>query len=451
MFTCLGFGVFAMAQPSQANVTADAATTYTTYTVNTIGATGAGAGTFYASVLSGDALTINSWDYAFTLEAGTGEGFALNSEPFTVAELKQPGTDFYIVLGKEVKTGDVLTINGTYSNATAAAKIVFKNCRLTFNGTAWEVLENLGELTLHGNSNPNGAAGKLSNNLYLKRADDGVLPVLSWSYAFTAESATCFKINGENASMPEMKSTGDGLFVNLGRALSANEYVTIGGTFYCAARNVRYTIADSSFRWTGSQWEKFIIYNEYTATAVGATKDSNASTVYLYPVGGQFPNGNDPSWKNLYTFEAGSGTGLTLAGVTLSTTDIKLPGTDFFVALGATAKEGDVLTIDGSYYNDSTKIKITFDNCGLKWNGTAWESYTLYNEYTATAVGATKDSDASMVFLYPKAGVDAFPHGGGDWDSKYTFEQGSGTGLTLAGVTLSTTDIKLPGTDFFVA
>jgi hypothetical protein len=33
MFTCLGFGVFAMAQPSQANVTADAETAYTTYTL----------------------------------------------------------------------------------------------------------------------------------------------------------------------------------------------------------------------------------------------------------------------------------------------------------------------------------------------------------------------------------------------------------------------------------
>ena len=450
LFACLGFGVFAMAQPSQANVTADAETTYTTYTVNTIGATGAGSGTFYASVLSGDALTINSWDHAFTLEAGTGEGFALNGEPFTVAEVKQPDTDFYIVLGKEVKTGDVLTINGTYSNATLAAKIVFKNCRLTFNGTAWEVLENIGELTLHGNSNPNGAAGKLSNNLYLKRADDGVLPVLSWAYLFEKESDACFKINGENASMPEMKSTGDGLFVNLGRELSANEYVTIGGTFYCAARNVRYTIAESAFRWTGSQWEKFIIYNEYTATAVGATGSSDASTVYIYPVGGQFPNGNDPTWSKFYTFEQGSGTGLTLAGVTLSTTDIKLPGTDFFVALGATAKVGDVLAIDGSYYNDSTKIKITFDNCGLKWNGSAWESYTLYNEYTATAIGATGSSDASTVYIYPVGGQ--FPNGNDpSWKNIYTFEAGSGTGLTLAGVTLSTTDIKLPGTDFFVA
>ena len=450
MLACLGFGVFAMGQPSQANVTADAATTYTTYTVKTIGATGAGSDTFYASVLSGDALTINSWDHAFTLEAGTGEGFALNGEPFTVAEVKQPGTDFYIVLGKEVKTGDVLTINGTYSNATAAAKIVFKNCRLTFNGTTWEVLENIGELTLHGNSNPNGAAGKLSNNLYMTRADGGVLPVLSWSYVFTAESATCFKINGKNASMAEMKSTGDGLWVNLGRELSANEYVTIGGTFYCQAGNVRYTIAESSFRWTGSQWETYILYNEYKAKAIGATGSSSATAVYIYPVDGQFPDGKDPNWTKFYTFEQGSGTGLTLAGVSLSTTDIKLPGTDFFVALGATAKAGDILTVDGSYYNESTRIKITFSNCALKWNGTAWETYENYTEYTTTAIAATKDSNASAVYIYPTAGVDAFPHGGGDWDSKYTFEQGSGTGLTLAGVALSTTDIKLPGTDLYI-
>ena len=450
LFACLGFGVFAMEQPSQANVIADAATTYTTYTVKTIGATGAGSDTFYASVLSGDALTINSWDHAFTLEAGTGEGFALNGEPFTVAEVKQPGTDFYIVLGKEVKTGDVLTINGTYSNATAAAKIVFKNCRLTFNGTTWEVLENIGELTLHGNSNPNGAAGKLSNNLYMTRADGGVLPVLSWSYVFTAESATCFKINGENASMPEMKSTGDGLWVNLGRELSANEYVTIGGTFYCAAGNVRYTIAESTFRWTGSQWETYILYNEYKAKAIGATGSSSATAVYIYPVDGQFPDGKDPNWTKFYTFEQGSGTGLTLAGVSLSTTEIKLPGTDFFVALGATAKAGDILTVDGSYYNESTRIKITFSNCALKWNGTAWETYENYTEYTTTAIGATGSSSATAVYIYPVDGQ--FPNGNDpNWTKFYTFEQGSGTGLTLAGVSLSTTEIKLPGTDFFVA
>ena len=103
LFACLGFGVFAMAQPSQANVTADAATTYTTYTVNTIGATGAGADTFYASVLSGDALTINSWDHRFTLEAGSGEGFALNGLQTGITAIQQGLCDSTYALSGAIK------------------------------------------------------------------------------------------------------------------------------------------------------------------------------------------------------------------------------------------------------------------------------------------------------------------------------------------------------------
>ena len=461
-FMCVGAGTAAVATAENTNSYVMASAATTVRTITKAGATGASSATaLYVYAVEGDATGSGNWDDKFTLVEGTGSGIKLNGVALAY-EMKQPGNDVYLGLGEvTVAEGDILTLDGTFFSEALDSDIVFKNCGLKWNGSAWETCVvyteyKLGELNFQ-QMHP----GSL-NMAYFIRTDGEGFPAIAdentlWNTTFSYE-AGCITLNGAPVT-PGVKFPGSA-FVEFAAAPAEGDVLVIGGTFYNETLAAKYVINQSTFTWNGSAWVKAvppIVYDEYTATAIGATGSSSASAVFLYPTGGidAFPNGNDPDWANVYTFEVGSGTGLTLAGNSLSTTDIKLPGTDFFVALGATANAGDVLTVDGAYYNDTTKIKLIFDNCKLQWNGEAWVEYVEapvvnYTEYNVTAIAPANGSSATAVYLYPTAGVDAFPHGNDDWASKYAFEAGSGAGMSLGGVALTTDDIKLPGTDLFI-
>jgi hypothetical protein len=186
----------------------------------------------YGEVLEGDVLDLDSEGDFFELQEGTGVGFALNGTPLTSVTMDQPyGALLRIDLGVEASEGDVLTINGTYSNDDWGMTIVFNNCSLKYTGSAWvagtsgseeepddDVPEGytkyeLGGLDLHNNS-AFGAAAAQHDAIYLKRADGGELPVQSWEVMFAAkEDVSIFKINGEAATFSEMKSTDAGLYI----------------------------------------------------------------------------------------------------------------------------------------------------------------------------------------------------------------------------------------------
>ena len=297
-----------------------------------------------------------------------------------------------------------------------------------------------------------GATGaSTATALYVYAVEGDATGSGNWSDTFTlvAGTGSGIKLNGV-ALAYEMKQPGNDIYLGLGEVTVAEgDILTLDGTFFSEALDSEVVFKNCALKWNGSAWETYVVYNEYKTTSISATGASTATAVYIYPTEGQFPNGNDPDWANFYTFEQGSGTGLTLAGVALSTTDIKLPGTDFFVALGATANEGDILTVDGAYYNDTTKIKLVFDNCSLQWNGTAWVEYVetpavVYEVYNISKVGATGDSSASVLYLYSLGDVE-LPKAKGDWDNVYSLEAGSGTGLTLNGAAASFGDMKMPG------
>ena len=252
---------------------------YTAYNINRLGAAGGcTASVVYAYTADGDALPKEQgdWDNAYTLEEGSGAGMKLNDTVLTATEIKQPG-DLYINLGVDAVEGDVLTIDGTYYNATTARKFVFNNCKLQYNGTSWV---------------------------------------------------------------------------------------------------------------------KYIAYTTYTVDAIKAENSSSATAVYLIPADGDGNSLGSGDWGNVYTFEAESGAGLKLNDTVLTTTDIKQPGS-FFIALGTTAVAGDILTIDGTYYNATAAKKIVFNNCKLIFDGEVWENYldvvkadakTALEEYKATFV-----------------------------------------------------------------
>jgi hypothetical protein len=202
---CFGAGVATMVQSTQASgIEAQAETT--TRTITKAGqANGSTASALYLYALEGDACIegVGNWDDRYYFVADSGNGIKFNGEDFDY-EMKQPG-DIYLVLGGHTAVaGDEVTIDGTFYNSTGDTNIVFKNCGLRYNGTAWEsftpsAVHDIGALILHGNSNVGGAS-KANNQLYLMKTDGSDLPVKSWDYFFTAENADNFKVNGGTAT-----------------------------------------------------------------------------------------------------------------------------------------------------------------------------------------------------------------------------------------------------------
>ena len=468
----IGAGTLASVNASNPTVTASAETAYTTHEIGKldlhvnskpIGGAGKQNNALYLQAADGKTFPILSWDYFFIAE--NADCFKINGVAATLNEMKSTDAGMFFSFAA-LNAGDIITISGKFICEAQATKYTIAESKFRWTGSSWETYieveyteYNIGKLKF-AMMQPNAL-----NMAYFNRADSEAIPIMStendinWTEAFTflVGSGVGITLNGQAIS-PGVKFPGD-IFVEMSAAPNAGDVMVIGGTFYNQVLGVKYIIEESTFKFNGTAWENYTVvnYTEYKATAIAATKDSSASLLFIYPAGGidAFPNGNDGEWKNVYGFVAGSGEGMKLNGVALTTEDIKLPGTDLFIGLGVTAKEGDIFTIDGSYANATTGIKLTFENCALKYNGTAWETYEAtpeinYTEYTATAIAATRDSNASALHIYPTGGIDAFPNGNGDWESKYAFEAGSGEGMKLNGVALTTEDIKLPGTDLFI-
>ena len=200
-------------------------------------------------------------------------------------------------------------------------------------------------------------------------------------------------------------------------------------------------------------------YTTYTITAIGATADSDKTAINVTSVGGaELPVLEEEDWDNDYSFEEGSGTGLTLNGVSVAMVGAYLPTDYFYIILNGEAKDGDVFTIDGAFYNDTTAVKVVFVNCSLQFVDGVWETYgEIPNEpvvpevavYNVSAIRSENTSNATTLYITPADG-DGGSFGAGDWANVYTLEAGTGTGLTLGTTTLTTTDIKQPGAFFIV-
>ena len=130
----------------------------------------------------------------------------------------------------------------------------------------------------------------------------------------------------------------------------------------------------------------------YNVNGIRADVDSTPSQLYIVPEdgdGGSFDAGSwAGSWDVTFIFQPDSGTGLTKNGEKLTTTDIKQPGS-FFVNLGFTAVNGDVVILDGTWagtINDKAK-EITFNNSSLRFDGSTWQTCTAVSFGSVTASG----------------------------------------------------------------
>ena len=351
-------------------------TDYTEYEIGKVNITGGDASTVYFKSANGAEMPVDSWEYRFSFEADSGVGLTLNDTALETEDIKAPGNSVYVGLGVTAVNGDVLTIGGTFYNETLGVKYVIDESSFIFDGTEWKpygveiTTHELGALVLHVNSKPFGDAGTVNHQLYLARADEEALPVLSWDYVFSVGADGYFKVNGEVKNALEIKSTDAGFFF-LFPEMEAGDVITIGGTFVCDMLGVKYVIEESSFAWTGANWKIYIEYTDYDLGTMYVLPDSTAQRVYLR-------SNNDielpiDSWDEAFAFSYGYGNGITLNGTMISMTNsVKSVEGNLFIDLGVNAIAGDVLVISGAITCDAERVQYVFGEMTFVFDGTAW-------------------------------------------------------------------------------
>ena len=421
----------------------------------------------------------STWNAKFVLESG--DGWKVNGEKAEFGALVSSNSGLYInVASANVQVGDVLTVSGTFTYAGGMAKYVIEECGFVWNGTAWE--EKVEYETHEVGSLIFAKWTEGSNHIYLARADGQRYAIPQdgnggWSAIFLAKDGVGVTLNGTPIKVGSMKMP-NSMFINIGVAPKVGDVLTVGGTFYNTGsarldngtytyfQAIQFVVTETSFTWNGSAWvvnetpevpeeDPTKDFTAYNVTKVGANRDSKANVVYIYTVEGDALPKDQGGWDVVCTFKAGSGAGLKLNGETLTTTDIKLPG-DMYIGLGKEAAVGDVFTIDGVFYNAEKQFKLVFNNCQVQWDGTSWTTYeggeTPDNPDTPDtpvvgttnigalvvhkhSSGATSNAPkANNIYMTAKNGTE-FPVT--DWASRFTFEAGSGVGVTVNGQAVS--------------
>ena len=408
-------------------------------------------------LISETTLPTLAWgDPAFTLESGA--GMKVNGEVVTLTEVKSPEGFLYFKFDALTEEA-VVTIEGTFVCPEKGVRYIIEESKFLWNGAKWEpyveyTTYNLGELTfrqLHPGT---------TNMSYFALANGDDAPYsepseeVRWNKVFTLVAGTGVgvTINGETVN-PTIKVPG-AVFVEFASAPNANDELVIEGTYYNADLCVKYVIEESKFVWNGSAWETYVPpvqYTTYTMTKIGATGASTASVLYVYSAQGDgLPKDNGAwteDWDNVYALEEGSGLGVTVNGNAVATEAIKLPG-DLYLPLVNAVAEGDVLGLDGTFYNEAKAVKLVFEDCKLQWNGSTWVEYVPPIQYTTYELGKltlSADSKAAN-HIYLLDSNQQNLGGANDWDEyTFTFEEG---GMTLNGEPLVTTDVKDPGALF---
>ncbi|MBR2320950.1 MAG: hypothetical protein IKA57_02305 [Clostridia bacterium] len=343
-------------------------------------------------------LPFTTWSDKFNLESG--DGFKLNGNDVTTGQLVSADGNLYVSLASAgVQVGDVLSVSGTFVHTTEHAKYVIEESKFIWTGLVWEnyiepTTYNIGKVAID--------AGSSATTVNFKKANSEAFEVKdgTWSakMRFITGTGVGVTLNGAQIENPvgtakfkmnDIKLPNN-IYVGLGATAVEGDELVIGGTFYFNNGTVaaNYVIAESKFIYNGTAWELY--YDTYTVTKITGNTDCSATAVQVTMTADkEIPSGD---WDNKYTFEAGSGEGVKLNDTAIGMNDIKMPGNRFYIALGTTAVAGDVLTIDGTFYNEALARKFVFDNCKLYWDGTAWvDSYEPpVVEYEITELGVLK-------------------------------------------------------------
>ncbi|MBP3423144.1 MAG: hypothetical protein J6K86_05200 [Clostridia bacterium] len=108
-------------------------------------------------------------------------------------------------------------------------------------------------------------------------------------------------------------------------------------------------------------------------TKIAATAASSNTAIYFYAYSGDEAK-SVTDWANQYTFVEGTGDGVKYNGETLIGYDMKQPSNDIYFGLGGKAAvAGDILTLDGTFRNETLDSNIVINHGALKYNNNAWE------------------------------------------------------------------------------
>ena len=458
---------------------------YVVYTTHELGAVKfqqAGDKSVYFKPVSGAVTTAddgnNGWTARYMWKDGV--GVTVNDVKVSVG-IKFPGSIF-VDLDAAPAVNDVLKIGGTFYNKDTATQYVITETVFTWDGSAWVAepteepeIPDVPEVTYETYTVTKvGATGDSNaNTLYLYSLGGDDLPKEkhgSWDHAYTLVAGSGLTLNGAAVPGGDVKLPGD-MFMQIGADASANDIITIDGTYVNEEKAVKLVFVNCQLQFDGEKWVEYVTepdepevpdvpeieYTTYTITKIGGWISGNQT--FLYSAEGDALPKDKEDWENVYTLVAGSGNGITFNGETIDTTDIKQPG-DLYIGLGRTPVAGDIFTIDGTYYNENTARKIVFVNCVAKFDGTTWVAYAEPTEVVVHNLGklvvhrnsngsSTNKPKATALYMAIANG-SKLPYEDGNWDTEFTYESGAGWLLNGDNVTSFVKDLESSNAGLYV-
>ncbi|MBQ8725966.1 MAG: hypothetical protein IJY84_02555, partial [Clostridia bacterium] len=248
-----------------------------------------------------------------------------------------------------------------------------------------------------------------------------------------------------------VQDTSGGLYFQF-EGVNVGDVVSIGGVFVNEDLAIRYTIPESKFTWTGSEWEEYVEYTIHNLGAlelhvnssVGGASGSN-NVLYLQRADGAALPVLD--WDHGFTYESGDGWKVNGASATLNT--FKSTPDGLYLEFEAVPTDA-VVSISGTFVYSQAPVKYVIDESKFVWNGSAWEKYIEYTEYnvgtlTVNTISAPNGSAVSNEYIYilkeNGSTVD-------DW-TRYTYV--SGAGFKVNGETATLNAIQNVGSGLYLA
>ena len=389
-----------------------------------------------ASVTSGEALGVNNSSYEFAFKAGTGKGFLLNNVAHTGWTMKQPSNGVISInLGIEAKKGDSITLDGVFYNESAKAKIVFYNCALVFDGTAWATWKVYTAYSLV-TYDPlaDGSAFYAYSTDFTKPSHEGDPNAWNYMFSFEEGSGNVFMYNEENITTWKVKQPGD-FYVETGKSATSGDEIVIDGAFINAEWGIRFVFENCGLRYNGSAWEAFDANVTYKVGKLQiSSKEATANHVYLRKSNDGTLDGANGWDDNTFVLKRGK---ITLNGEVITPT-IKDPGS-LFIDLGSSANGGDVFTICGTIYN-AEKIQYVIEESSFFWTGSEWKDCVDLGSVTSIT------SSANAVYM----DVEKTQLPISSWDYAPTLTLGHG--LTIDGEEASiVNNVKSVGNELYVS
>ena len=360
-------------------------------------------------------LPFTAWSDKFNLESG--DGWKLNGNAITPAEfISADGNLFVNLTNANVQVGDVLSVSGTFVHTTENAKYVIEESKFAWNGTKWENYEGtvtpdpapdpepdpepdpdpipteyttyeMGALTVRDNVST-------KKRIYATTANYKIaeLPFQSWTDGFELESGSGLKINGEAAMIGEMHSSDNGITFTFPEVTEVGTILSIGGTFRCPTKMVKYVLEDSTFVWNGTKWEAYVEYTTYNLDGLTFRKwDASKNHMYILLIGDWArPDDGNGGWTA--DFLSKNGVGVMFGENKIST--VRFPG-EMFIELGSAPAEGDVLTVGGTFYNTGCAVQYVIPESVFIYKNGTWnnaldlektETLAALDNYLATFV-----------------------------------------------------------------